>query len=91
MTTDLALFGTTVNEVQDLETLLATVSETTENIENEDKSNVSMYFVIIRGSKNILSNVLPLLSCILRVNNLAKDFCTKSSFYSRESGRIKEL
>ena len=52
MTTDLALFGTTVNEVQDLETLLATVSETTENIENEDKSNVSMYFIIIRGSNN---------------------------------------
>ena len=62
MTTDLALFGTTVNEVQDLETLLATVSETTENIENEDKSNVSMYFITIRGSKNILSKVLPLLT-----------------------------
>ena len=63
MTTDLALFGTTVNEVRDLETLLATVSETTENIENEDKSNVSIYFIIIKGSKNILiSKVLPLLT-----------------------------
>ena len=54
MTTDLALFGTTVNEVQDLETLLATVSETTENIENEDKSNVSMYFIIIKRFKEYL-------------------------------------
>ena len=30
-------------------------------------------------------------SCILRVNNLAKDFCTKSSFYSIKTGKINEL